>query len=47
MRVMWDLSSSTKDPTFHPPQWKHVDGVLTTGLPGNSLFCGLLMLVFS
>ena len=34
MRGMQDLGSLTRNET-HAPVWKH--GVLTTGLPGNSL----------
>ena len=37
---LWDPRSLTRDRTWGPQQWKC--GVLTTGLPGNSLCCQFL-----
>ena len=42
LRGMRDLSSPTGDGSGRPLQWKR--GVLTTGPPENSLFCGFFFL---
>ena len=44
MWIFWDPCSPTSDPTPGPWQWKL--GVLTTGLPGNSLYCSLVLFFF-
>ena len=40
---MQDLSSPNRSPNQHSVQWKH--GVLSTGLPGNSL-CSVILCIY-